>query len=247
MLLQCVNGNSLPGVFVIDELMSESECDSTLAAIDQSASLSFWNSAGRENLSARLFRNADTIEVQSALLADELWSRISSIFPVPDILIRDESDHDWERELVGVWTAKSLNSDMLFAKYPCGGYFAPHTDGRAVHDFNRRSFYSVIIFLNSIPQGCGGGTKFFEQKSTESLKLSACQNYWVADPSMLLGEIFPVAGRMLIFHQSLVHEGVAPTSGHFKYIIRSDIMFERSPPLCSLPTDIDAYRIYREG
>lgn len=166
-----------------------------------------------------------------------------------------KSDYRWERELVGEWDAVGLNSDLLFAKYPCGGSFAPHTDGRAVVDFNTKSFYSVIIFLNTIPgndcssssssSGGGGGTTFYRKEALNSLVID--NNRWTCDESLIIDTVSCTAGRMLIFDQTLVHEGVPPAYPFTKYIIRSDIMFARRVPLLTLPREIKAYAYYREA
>ena len=57
----------------------------------------------------------------------------------------------------------------------------------------------------------------------------------------------PVCGRMLIFDQSLVHEGVPPLAPYSKFIIRSDVMFQRSPAICDSPIDKEAYRIFKQA
>jgi hypothetical protein len=48
---------------------------------------------------------------------------------------------------------------------------------------------------------------------------------------------------MLVFEQSLVHEGVPPAQPHIKYIIRSDVMFQRDPAICDSPQDVAAYAL----
>jgi hypothetical protein len=149
----------IEGVTYIDNVLTPEESIRICAAIDGSDSLSFWSQAGRGNEDARRFRDADTIEVNSAAFAAAGWARIKHLVEeaLSLCVVDDESDVNWERELVGAWVPSSLNRDLLFAKYPPLGSFAPHTDGRAVHDFNTRSFYSVILFLNTIPAGQGGG------------------------------------------------------------------------------------------
>ena len=37
---------------------------------------------------------------------------------------------------------------VILVRYPAGGHFSPHTDGYVIEDFNTRSLYSVIIYLN---------------------------------------------------------------------------------------------------
>ena len=71
----------LPGLdaMYLDSVLDEDECAALCAAIDASEHLSFWSATGRENTSARLFRDADTIELDSLELADMLWKRIAPI------------------------------------------------------------------------------------------------------------------------------------------------------------------------
>lgn len=246
-------------IIYLDNALTAKECTDLCKEVDASSALSFWSPAGRDNDQARAFRDADTIEVQSPTLAQQLWERIKSYLPSnlnPEsdqskISIQEEYDADgnvdcrWERELVGTWIPCGLNHDLLFAKYPPGGSFAPHTDGRAIHDFNTRSFYSVIIFLNDLPDNCGGGTRFYAKKALQNLTESPT-GQWTADPSLVTVDVSPQAGRILIFEQSHVHEGVPPLGG-CKYIIRSDVMFRRLIPLCDTPQDKIAYEMYRSA
>lgn len=238
----------------IDGVLTPEECLALCATCDSCKDLKFWSSAGRGDDEARSFRDADTVEVKSRILSDTIWERMKKFIGNPRISIPDEEDDvNWERELVGNWEASSLNFDLLFAKYPSEGAFAPHTDGRAVHNFNTRSFSTVIIFLNDIPTDNGGGTRFYKSAATKSLQLQSSNidkkssNRWIAEESFALDTVSAVAGRMLIFDQSLVHEGVPPASPFTKYIIRSDIMYTRSPAICNQPRDLEAYAIFREA
>ena len=65
--------------------------------------------------------------------------------------------------------------------------------------------------------------------------------------SLVITTVNPKAGRMLIFDQSLVHEGIPPCDPHCKFIIRSDIMFQRTPAICDSPLDMEAYRLFKEA
>lgn len=242
------------GVIIIDEVLSKEECGRFCTACQNCKELVFWNALGRDDDAARSFRDADTVEIKSDLLSDSIWSRMHDLLSDKSILVSDDvDDENWERELVGKWEASSLNNDLLFVKYPSGGAFAPHTDGRAIRDFNERSFFSVIIFLNDILPENGGGTQFYTNAATQHLKMSSPENNlssgqrWTADQSLKLGNVPAVSGRMLIFHQSLVHEGVPPSFPNCKYIIRSDVMYKRYPKICAQPNDLTAYAIFREA
>ena len=56
--------------------------------------------------------------------------------------------------------------------------------------------------------------------------------------------IYPKAGRLVIFDQSLVHEALQNTQD--KYYIRSEIMYKRSKPL-ETKTDIEAMNLYNKA
>lgn len=242
------NVNVFKGVDYIDNVLTQSECLSLCKLCDNCEDFKFWNSAGRSD-AARQFRDADTIELNSKILSSATWDRIKHILSCVNISVSDdENDVNWERELVGEWEACSLNDNLLFAKYPSQGAFSPHTDGRAIHDFNTRSFFSVIIFLNDIPEG--GGTSFYTNEATKNLHLISSDvsgSRWAADESFVIDTVSAVAGRMLIFNQSLVHEGVPALPPFCKYIIRSDVMFKRTPAICAEPRDLEAYSIFREA
>lgn len=241
---------NVPHSYIIDNVLSEEECRSLRREIDQHPVLSFW-CEGRENdADTRSFRNVRTIELYSHRLADSVWKRIEGL--VKDCLhvcLDNEEHDDYERELEGDWVPSGLNPDSLFARYPSHGSFAPHTDGRAIVDFNRRSHFSVILYLNSIPLHLGGGTRFYEKSAVKKLvKGQTGENeFWTADESLVIGEVEAIIGRMLIFHQSLVHEGVPPVSPHEKYIIRSDIISTRTPAVCDSAADREAYEMFRRG
>jgi hypothetical protein len=100
----------------------------------------------------------------------------------------------------------------------------------------------------------GAGTKFYRKQACSDLKMVAVptdnsdeteRNCWTAPEEHLIAEVDAVQGRVLFFDQQLVHEGVQPAAPYMKYIIRSDIMFHRTPELCTGEKDIEAFRMYR--
>jgi hypothetical protein len=268
----------LPGVIYLDNLMTTQECAMLCEKIDASPSsvLSFWSGTGREDEEARRFRDADTIEIQSPFIAEVLWERVKLVLPGAyfqlSISAGDiERSDNFEKDLLGDWRAEGLNEDLLFARYPPLGAFAPHTDGRSIKDFNTRSFYSVIVFLNNIPLEYGGSTKFYSSEATKSLvktaivdknemtsspldatsstiEQSGSGSYrWSSPDQYLLSEVEAKAGRMLIFEQRYVHEGSLVVPPNCKYIIRSDVMFRRADALFDSEADRAAYALYRQG
>jgi hypothetical protein len=58
--------------------------------------------------------------------------------------------------------------------------------------------------------------------------------------------VFPVAaveGAALIFAQNLPHEGEPVEEGFTKYIIRTDVMYERVDKRCDSAVDREAYKV----
>lgn len=243
--------NPIEGVYYIDGVFTEEECKMFQHEIDTNEFLSFWCIDKENDPEVHSFRNANTIEMHSSAFGEKLWSRISQLFDKKfHIEIMDDEDaENYERDLVGEWIPYTLNPFSLFAKYPSFGSFAPHTDGRAIIDFNKRSHYSVVLYYNSVPKELGAGTTFYKSCAVDQLKKinKYGNDYWTADASLITCEVEAKAGRMVIFHQSLVHEGIPPLGEYQKYILRSDVIFQRSPPICDSFVDREAYSIFREA
>jgi hypothetical protein len=123
------------GIITFHHVFTSQECAYLRNLVEKEKNLSFWNSLGREDENARLFRDADTVEVIHEELAGLIWSRIEHLVELDLIEIGDEEiDHPlYERELPGTWGPVGMNQNFLFAIYPQGGHFAPHTDGREIH------------------------------------------------------------------------------------------------------------------
>jgi hypothetical protein len=240
----------IENVYVIDNVLSLEECNDLIREINSSDSLSFWCYGKENDEDVKAFRNAKTIEIHSESVSRELFSRIKHlILPHPVlskiIISSDPDDESYERDIIGNWFPIDCNPDSLFVRYESGGSFAPHTDGRATVNFNTKSFYSIILFLNSVEKNKGAGTRFYSSSATKQLK--KMENRWTANSSLMLEEVEAVAGRLLLFHQSLVHEGVPPAEGYSKYIIRSDLIYERSPKICDTSKDKEAYQLFRKA
>ena len=233
----------------VDSVLTPDECERLIAAVDASPHLSFWSPAGKENAEVKAFRDADTVEMSNPVLATFLWERLVAAAggSLAKCLAPIDISEEEDSELCGHWVPQSpLNADLLFAKYPSGGSFAPHTDGRAIHNFNRRSFQSVIIFLNEVPEGCGGGTRFYSVQALNQLCKDQ-EGRWTAAPEWVEVEVLPKAGRLLFFDQEMLHEGVPCSAPYTKYIIRSDVMYDRTPAVCDSPTDQAAYAMFRQA
>ena len=139
-------------------------------------------------------------------------------------------------------------------------------DGTTVVDFNRRTFYSCVLFLNrsewgprlstsSVSRREVGHTRLYadEQMARELQKdglgrltgaLCGVSKRLAGDPELVVAEVEPRPGRMLVFYHRLMHEGVPAAE---KYIIRTDVLYRRQPELCTAPDDVEAFRMYQAG
>lgn len=236
----------LPGVdaAVVRGVLSDEECEALLAA---AAALptpySFWN---LEAEGARDFRNTDTVEVLSERLAAELWRRLERF--VPEVVELAPEDPRCERGLEGRWRAAGVNPHLLFCRYPPGGHFSPHTDGRTVVSFNERSHYSVLVYLNTCAEG--GETRLYAPERTGAAATSFVRDAgarcrWPDDWEEARAEVR--AGETLLFFQDVPHEGAPVGAGCVKHLIRTDIMYRREPPVLDSPDDAKAFELMEEA
>lgn len=227
--------------FVLHDVLSAQECE-RLMAHSEALAYSFWHAD--QSAEKREFRNADTVEVHDADFAARLWDRMRNHVPAQVTL--EPGDRRWERDLDGTWQAVGVNHVLLFARYGEGGHFSPHTDGYTVVDFNHRSLYSLLVYLNNCSDG--GATRLMaydEDRSQQFVRDDAQRFRW--PESRVLGSAPVSQGTALAFYQDIPHEGEPVGPGCAKYIIRTDIMFERTPMICTGRQDEEAYRLFREA
>eukprot|EP00928_Gymnodinium_smaydae_P015328 TRINITY_DN15658_c0_g1_i1.p1 TRINITY_DN15658_c0_g1~~TRINITY_DN15658_c0_g1_i1.p1 ORF type:complete len:405 (-),score=112.94 TRINITY_DN15658_c0_g1_i1:20-1234(-) len=223
--------------YILDNVLTPEECSLLMAQAE--GHWSFWESDPERPRVA--FRNAYTVELTHQELADRIWRRVGALVN-PSVVLADEDDPRFEVDIEGGWVPYAMNANVLLSKYSDGGHFSPHTDGTTVVDFNRRTFYSCVLFLNESPWG--GHTRIYDdaQMGTELRKDEAGR--LTGDPSLILEEVPPKAGRMLVFYHRLMHEGVPAAE---KYIIRTDVLYRRDPEQCTAPEDVEAFRLYQEA
>ena len=204
-----VDGLDNLDAIVIDGVFNDSECEQ-LIRLTEASGYSFWNASASDE--AKQFRNADTVEVLHSEFAAMFWKRLEP-FVVPSLCFRAEEDlknPKWQRDLVGTWQATGTVDLILFARYKQGGHFSPHTDGHNIQTLNRRSFYTIIAYLNDCEGG--GETKFYDIDQRDSLHLDE-QGRFTGDPGRVIAKVAPKKGRVLVFAHELLHEGAAVHPG----------------------------------
>ncbi len=207
---------------------------------------------------ARAFRTAYTIEGLFPKVSALLWERIKQRVPLrtrhfhPDM---PDAESLYERDLIGTWEPVSLSSDLLLARYLDGGHFAPHVDGSTIVDLNTRSLYTALIYLNTCDGG--GETRVFAGEQCDVLTVdgttgkicgkSASAMAAEGGSHQCVGSIVPVEGLLALFSYDVLHEGASVHPGHKKYIIRSDVLYRRQPPILTETADVEAFALFQKA
>lgn len=106
--------------------------------------------------------------------------------------------HDYLQQHIDVSKFKVSHRFYMNKYWPESSYIGLHSDGHITDSRGCKSVYTILIYLNK----CKGGT------------------------TKIMGnhQVHPDIGRVLLLDQNTMHEGVPPTEGTFKYILRSDLM-----------------------
>jgi hypothetical protein len=153
--------------------------------------------------------------VKFSELSDIINQRCSKY--LPDCVFRFDEDLNLKHTHNNnnqYWTLDEINPHWRLIKRRKEGSLSKHFDGVYVKSVDCKSIYTVMIYL----ENSDGDIKFSDVQFT------------------------PKKGRLIIFDQSLLHEGL-PNYNHLKYYIRSEIMFSRMSPIES-KNDKDAMVLY---
>ncbi len=115
------------------------------------------------------------------------------------------------------WNFSEINPNWRLVKCNLGSKLTKHFDGVYVKSVDYKSIYTVMVYLND---------------SDGDLKFDDLQ-------------VQPKLGRVVIFDQKLLHEGLENTSG-FKYFIRSELMYQREQSI-EKPADARAMELYTQA
>ncbi|KAK6589129.1 prolyl 4-hydroxylase alpha subunit [Cryptosporidium xiaoi] len=241
-----VTKKSIPGfpfAEIWDDVFTEEECKAIIDSLEKSGELSFWNPIDKEK---KDFRDVDTVESDMSLLSNFMWERIKHLFTHHSFSIREEDDYS-ELDTVGEWKASGIYERMLFGRYGKGGHFGPHTDGSVCLDANKRTFWTILLYLNTIPEDGGGATSFVDprQKLEKFHKDEDGRDRTI--PENVLYKVQPKAGRIVAFFFTDMHEGEPVSSGYKKYMIRTDILFNRINPILTSENDQKAYKMWLDA
>lgn len=148
-------------------------------------------------------------------LNNEITKRCVDFIP-RYIYYEDAHDQKQQHEGTDHWVKPEINPCWRLVKCLPGSSLSSHLDGTLVKSVDHRSFYTLMLYLSNNEDGA---TKFVKGDM----------------------EVKPKEGRLLIFNQSLTHEGLV--NGHDKYFIRSELLYTRSAKTETVK-DKEAMKIY---
>jgi prolyl 4-hydroxylase len=204
----------------IENVLSPTECQNLI----QRSTEAGYSAALFKNTLDVQSRNSDRCIIDDPHFANILFERIKHCLP-PQRTNR-----------MGVkWELDGLNERIRILRYNEGNYFAPHYDGWYCRNRKERSFYTLMLYLNT-----GGGVDFkggstnFISDDDEEESDSDTGSMWSSIRSSFYGKkkrqecaltkFVPKVGSVLVFDHSTFHEG-AKLEGGVKYAVRTDVMF----------------------
>ncbi|MBL4843991.1 MAG: 2OG-Fe(II) oxygenase, partial [Planctomycetes bacterium] len=152
------------------------------------------------------YRDNDRLMFDDPALAETLFERM-----------RDHLPHELVRGGER-WRLVRLNERFRCCRYRGGQGFSIHRDGPYAPEPGVRSWLTFMLYLNNAESFSGGATRFFDDRQGAST----------------LASIRPEQGTVIVFGHDLWHDGQPVPSGT-KYVLRSDVLYERIAPAADLP------------
>ena len=244
--LPCIEGAPPLEGCVLDYALTAEECDRLVAAAESSDGFAFWDPSSDVTSRKRnsSVRNADTLEFEDDAFCAALWERLAPHVPNHMHFTPDDDDERYEPDLDGEWAATGLNPHLLINRYASGGHFAPHADGSTMVNFNQRSLYTVLLYLNDCPEG--GATQLLSSAGGETSQVDE-HGARVAKPEAVVHAVRPDVGRALMYYHQVLHAGETVGRGCRKYCLRTDVMYERTEHRGTSPNDVKAYDLVMQA
>jgi len=234
----CQEGH--PKAVVLDNVFSKEECD-RIIELSENLGFTFWDTTGQADVS---YRSAFTIEVDQPTIADVIFERIS---PWCQELEIDKDDVIASRDFTGKWVPERGYEKLLLGRYRKGGHFSPHTDGTTYVDVNRRTCFTTLLYLRDTVEEGGGRTFLLKPESKDNPFPKTPENKLTSREEDRIYGVQPKTGRLLLFYHEDMHEAEAVVDGHEKYIIRTDIVYRRTPEILTSDADTEAYQCWIES
>lgn len=238
---------------VIDNFMTEDECQELLGLAEQSTEDGKWERAminignGKQAM-ATDYRNCGRIIFDSPDIADRLLARLKPFFESWDMVtLQNKLGVTGLAGRKNIFNLTRLNERLRFLKYIGGEYFRPHCDGNyRTPDGSEISFYTIQLYLSGEGEE-GQDLKEFAKRQKNELKGKdiKSEDGKGADQGKLLGgatsfmaswelpdqavRFWPKTGRVLVFQQNNMWHGGDSVYGGTKYTVRTDVMYSKTP------------------
>jgi hypothetical protein len=220
--------------FTLKNLLSKEECEEIMKTTTEKK----FNDLKKQYLEET--RDSSRLCVLDSELSTLLWKRINKIIR-KDHLEMNFSPIGFNTS--GFWEPCRVNECFRISKYesPSKG-FASHFDNQFTTSFDEKSVFSLIIYLNE--EFKGGETVIYEEnllnvdkeivsETFEGITISKEIEMNGGISSYKKHVIEPEIGKGVIFNHQLLHSG-DPLLGGTKYILRTDIVFQKKLCLNSI-------------
>ncbi|EJD44852.1 hypothetical protein AURDEDRAFT_114221 [Auricularia subglabra TFB-10046 SS5] len=235
-----------------EQLIRYAEASSTT---DPAWQVALVNSGPGQEAYVPEYRNSQRIIWDDQRMMDLLWARCLQAPGLADDIVKLEGAG--KSHIIGPqavkknqrWRFTRLNERMRFLRYEKGMFFREHCDGSYYEPkTEEKSFYTLHLYLNdsaegladqhkfSVPQQPGvlsrlaskiSGSPSAQDPPLHMPQLSGGATTFYTDDMAEQIDVFPRAGRVLLFqHRALLHAGADVHAG-VKYTMRTDLMFER--------------------
>ena len=214
----------------VENVLTERQCNDI---IKTSSTCSFQNMGNKYD--PKKERNNSRLLVLDEDLSKHLWNQIGAI------LLQVVQDNNISLcplgfdVLKGSWEFDGVNDAIRINRYSSdkSEYFAPHKDGQYCPSGDRRSIFSLVLYLN---EGFKGGeTCFYLPKGTKGqTKAMTVEEEIKAvgglEKGFNLVTVTPTTGCAVLFSQNILHEStpliMQKKSAH-KIILKTDVMLSR--------------------
>jgi 2OG-Fe(II) oxygenase superfamily len=210
---------------IIDNLLSQSECDSLLRLMQLAPLMAPVNFQGNPK-QAEECTGSLRVNLWSPELAKKIWLKIANY--IEPINAHGLTLTDWWQgdKARNKWRPVAISPLLRFMRYENGGKHLPHYDAGFIYpDDNLRTLLSLIIYLTS--DNPGGETRMIDDKQKEFVW---SRNYkdWPdeANDNQVLCSCQPVVGRALLFLHRQCHDVAEYQGKGPRIIIRTDVIFE---------------------
>jgi len=188
-------------------------------------------------------RDSNRVLADDEQFAKVLYDRIFSV------LSQDMDLQPCGFGVKGKWKPVKINSCFRYNQYEeASTGFKPHRDATFIEHEDIRSILSILIYLND--DFTGGHTVFYSTGNRTKDQLVSDE---MKVGYSILFDYKPKKGSVLIFDHNMIHAGLQLELGT-KYIIRSDIIFQRIERPITYdyswrlhPDFIEAIKLYREA